>query len=249
MGVGLADNPQATEGDVFYFSAYARKAGAGTSQDVSVTFIWFDEDETNISSSTGSTVTTSSTFKLVEHSATAPAGTAYVAFSVNVANVGDATAVHWDDLYARRKVGTLIIEDQAVDIERLLDPIHQDGGNNSVGNSTVNTTQSEATSVTLSIPSWVGVLNSILVGGLQMTEASAERLVTLVPIIAGTTGDTVNQEISNAGITETITFSVQQHRGIVSPGSSVKWSLESKVSTGSNTTNQHGLSVLTTGER
>ncbi len=242
-------HPAAAEGDEFYFEFFARGTGSGTLPTVDARLVWLDEDEAAITPTDGTNVLTTTSYQNVFVSGTAPAGVASVAFQCRVLTGASSTAaVLFDDLYARRMIGTLIIEGQAVDIARMLNPVHADGGNANSQNDTVNTTLTEEVQVTLTIPSWVGVSNSLLVGGLQMTD-STERLITLRPRIAGTLGSAVDQEISNADISETVAFSVQQHRQITSPGSTIKFSLESKVSTGSNALNQHEISVLSTGIR
>lgn len=116
-----AAHPAAVEGDEFYFTAWVRDAGPpnGTTF-VHISIFFYDEGGSSLSFTQSSDVDASA-YERLEVSATAPAGTAYVVFEVAVDNASAATtgAVHFDDCYARRMVGGVIIEDGTITADKL----------------------------------------------------------------------------------------------------------------------------------
>ncbi len=118
----IGDHPSVAEGDVLYFTMWARDAGPpnGTTN-VRAAIFFYDETGTQVGSVTYSSTVDVSGYQQLEVSATAPAGAAYVVFEPNVLAASTATtgAVHFDDFYARRKVGTAVIEDGAITADKL----------------------------------------------------------------------------------------------------------------------------------
>ena len=246
MGALIDDNPAMTEGDEVYFSVFARR-GTGTRQ-VAAQIVWRTETGAFISSATTGFVATSTAWTKFEIQGVAPANTAFCNFRILFDTTGSAGTMRVDDLYARRKIGTLIIEDQAVDIVRMLDPVFQSGGNADSLNVTITTTETEHVTKTVTLASWVGEVNSFVVGTLQVTETGV-RLYTLLPEIAGTKGKSSQQGMDGTTAVQTDTFTVTQHRLLTAPGSSVKFALRSKLSSSTNASNQHELAAILTGIR
>lgn len=112
----LNNHVSAAEGDVFYGSAYARAGSLNGTAIVQVNISFYDETDTLLSADFGTTTSLGSPYELIENEATAPAGTAYVVFELRTRSESTSTtgSVRWDDCYARRKVGTAVIEDLAV---------------------------------------------------------------------------------------------------------------------------------------
>lgn len=105
-------HPQCGEGDSFYFEFYSNRAGSG-SQFVRGLIRWMNSDGTSIiGTAIGPTVEiTGGAWQRVSMNGTAPAGTAYAAFEIQVLSTGTSTHARFDDIYARRMLsGELIVD-------------------------------------------------------------------------------------------------------------------------------------------
>lgn len=105
---------EATEGDEFYFRAYAR-AASGTGEG-GVAIIFRDATGSVVGAALNASVTLDTTYQLIDvdtspPNAPAPAGTTRVDFALDVQDSGSTTVVRFDDCYAQKKVdGTLYVD-------------------------------------------------------------------------------------------------------------------------------------------
>lgn len=156
---GMDAHISCADGDVFFFSAWIAR-GAGTANSCYVRLQFYDETGSTTGTTNGSSAAPGGTFTEYTVEATAPAGSVYVVPKVVVNNDGQTATVVVDDMYCRRKVGQLVIEDQAVDYDRMEDAVWFDTDADS-GTASSLTSGSEGTcaSFTVSVPSWVGTFH------------------------------------------------------------------------------------------
>jgi len=149
----------------------------------------------------------------------APAGAAYVAFRIEIddsAGSGDYVAI--DDVRANLKVSTLVIEDQAVDIDRLLEPVFVDADWNRTTGQTWTSTSGVKETDTITVPSWVGTLAVFASTQAHANTLSTPRELKCWLTIAGVTGDVVQED---GGPVVYCNVQNQSAALITSPGSSV----------------------------
>lgn len=246
MGISMADNPQATEGDIIYFSAFARSSSVA--RKIRLDIDWFDENGSLISTSSPGFSTLTTSFAKYEAEGTAPAGTAYAAFRIRIDTTGGAVAhtIRIDDLYARRKIGTLIIEDQAVDIARMLDPVHNDRSSDTGSNVSLSTTRTTTTSTTSTIPSWVGTAYFTVTHAGHIN-GEADTMTISYERSGGTDGvaglDTTGNSSAREAVTTADTLS------LAAPGSSVTLNGRAVLDNGTNSSNLFHLAVFVSGVR
>jgi hypothetical protein len=102
----------ASEGDSFYAETWVRANGvSGSDFNGSRIFIQFrDKDGVTLESHSGNTVIPTTQWLKSSNTATAPSGTAYVIFFVQVMNDGYSSQVYFDSIYARRMFdGNLLV--------------------------------------------------------------------------------------------------------------------------------------------
>ena len=194
-----------------------------------------DEGGSSLATVSGTSTTPTTTPARITVEGTAPAGTAYVAFRIQVLNDGNNPTNHHhvDDAYARRKIGTLIIEDQAVDVERLLVPVYTevvDAGDNNVS---ITTTIAEKLTTNLTIPTWVGSVDITNHCRLQVSDVGNKNFRVRADI-GGTSGSDTDHGVNN----NTQTANVAGARTISAPGSTIAVAIDVSNSTGTNSTNE-----------
>lgn len=223
----------AAEGDVFYVTGYARGSLSSPTVQPRLNIRFHDETGTIVgTTSTTAWAISGFTFQQCEVEATAPAGTAYVTAYVTVLTGGaSGELLLFDDFYMRRKVGQLVIEDQAVDIDRMEDPVFADTVYSIDSSYTITTTAGQTMETTnLTVPSWVGTVNIMAVSNICVFSAGASQTCFHWTSIGGTDGPHVQDDlISGEDIVQTNTFT----RSISSPGSTVAIALEGSVASSS----------------
>ena len=156
-----------SEDETVYARVYLGKRGTSPAQDW-VKLVWYFYDENgSLISSTGTgyvnppTVSHGDvTWTKLEATGTVPAGAtqAHPLIVINDTYVnGTSVTLRVDDVTVRRQVATLMIEDLAVDIQRMLDPIDWTADaatedNFGIGGSGT----ADRAQVSLSVPSWAG---------------------------------------------------------------------------------------------
>lgn len=243
-GVAQANHVQCAEGDQFYLSGYTKYGAGTTTNSCTLLMNWYDETDSLLSSSSAGH-TPGAAFALEELQGTAPAGVAYVIFEFRVNNDGNDRIIVADDFYARRMTGTLVIEDQAVDIERMLDPVWAFTDHDVSGLATITTTSQDDMSVTLTVPSWVGELH--------ITETYNENIY--FTVAQSYRVDLYIGGAAQGSITIAIpaTTAMNDHwdasREITSPGASVVCKNQVKVLTSSETWGSGRLTITALGLR
>ena len=243
----------ATEGDVFTVQGWARLSGVAPATSPYLRVSWRDEDGTEISGSSSLWPTLTTNYQQQTQEATAPAGTAYAVFQAGWFS-GDAVlntqGAAFDDFYARRKVGTLIIEDQAVDIVRMLDPVFQGGTDTGDNDVSITSTMADKVTATITLPSWVGEANVYAQARLlfaSMNDDSVTSPFTVRSKIAGSTADTIHGFVPSTNTAHTVTLG--QFRNLTAPGSSISVAMGAKTTTGTSVNNEVDIVSVATGIR
>ncbi len=234
----IGNHPAAAEGDEWSVSVWARYADTAPSVYPHVQIRWHDEDGVFISATPATTMTSISTsYQQYENSGAAPAGTAYgiMRIAIQTGNNAD-TAFLFDDMYARRKVGTLVIEDQAVDIERMLNPVFAETLRGS-WSGTITTTLTHRAAASYTVPSWVGSLSILGVGTVSVTGDSTQTVTCGLYINGGATFLAAEDIISG----ELRTIIRNSESTITSPGATI----EVKMQVGTGTGNETNASAVT----
>ncbi len=224
------------EGETFYFSCYVRPSGTGPWNDVQIRLGWHDETESSISNTSvtfNDAALTDFAWNLIEVSGSAPAGTAYVVPWIVVIDNDKNGTFLFDDFYCRRKIGTLIIEGQAVDIERLLEPIYTEVQNDSDTNKSLTTVYQITASATLTVPSFVGVVDVQTICHSQIT-ASATQQSLIINRIAGVDRNSREATMVSGDILDQATAAAVS---ISSPGSTILVEMRWRLNTGVNSSN------------
>jgi hypothetical protein len=244
-------HPAVAEGDVIYFTAWCRDASPNGTTNVRLSIFFYDETGSQLSVTSSSSVDVAG-YQQLEISATAPAGAAYVVCEPQVLATSTATtgAVHFDDCYARRKVGTLIIEDQAVDIERMLNPVFQGGADTGANNKSITSTMTDQVTASITLPSWVGEANVFCQARLDYSNADSNGVgspFTVRSKIAGVTADTRDGFVSGDDTSSSV--SLAQFRNISAPGSSISVAMGASTTSGTSTENENDIVAVATGIR
>lgn len=207
-------------GDIFYATCLVRGEGSVATTG-RLQAVWLDGDGAIISTTSGTqiTLTISVNWTRMEISPLAPADAAYVVFRLEVddsAGTGDYVAI--DDVRANLKVSTLVIEDQAVDIDRLLEPVFVDADWNRTTGQTWTSTSGVKETDTITVPSWVGTLAVFATTQAHANTLSTPRELKCWLTIAGVTGDVVQED---GGPVVYCNVQNQSAALITTPGSSV----------------------------
>ena len=241
------------EGEKLYFSFYVGDRGSLTGSYVAARIRYRDEAGGSVSSEVGSlvsppTVSTGAiTWGFCEVQGTVPAEAvfAYPLVFIDQSAITGAGHLHIDDVVFRRQTATLMIEDQAVDIERMANPVHNDVGGDLGTNTPLSTTFATTVSDTFTVPSWVGVATFLTVHTLQVT-AGATHNVQIKCRHAGLSGGTTQLTL-NASDTYSLTAAAE--RSITSPGSTIAVDGQALLSSGTNSSNQATLASFFSGVR
>lgn len=247
----------AAEGDEFYFEAWIRYIDNDVASDPKLVIDYRDEAGAFIAddSATATGLTTSyQKFSMVSDAGGAPAGTAYVVFKIQlVYNAADSgnEAVLVDDAHARRRINTEGIEDQAVDIDRMLDPVWQDGTDNGSNNDSINATESDIITDTLTVPTWVGEANVLMTTRLHMANMNSQSVTSPMFLYSRIGGTTTSDDTEGFDNSENTAHQVvvPAFRSITSPGSSITLALRAKTQSGTSTTNETDIVAIATGIR
>lgn len=134
---GTANSIAAHSGERYYFEAWGRTGGTNT-RNARVGIYFRDAAGGLISVTTGNTVQLDGTYARMTHEATCPAGATNVQFLLEVLTTGgSATAIFFDDAYARRMVNGSIVVDGEITANKLnvlqLDAIAADVGELTAG--------------------------------------------------------------------------------------------------------------------
>ena len=227
------------EGDVMYGECYVRGQGT-TSTTAQMEIQWRTETGATVSGTAGTSTTATihaTNWVQLTVEGTAPANAVYAVYRLRVnTSAGGASYVAADDFYARRKVGTLVIEDQAVDIARMLDPVYTETIRGS-WTGTITTTLTHRAANTFTIPTWVGSV-SILAVGTVVVHGDSTQTVTCGMYVNGGATLIVAEDIISG---ETRTIIRNSESTVTSPGSTV----EIKMQVGTGTGNETSASAVT----
>jgi hypothetical protein len=148
-----------------------------------------------------------------------------------------ANAIVTDSIVAAN-VTTAKINDQAVDIQRMLNPVHVDAlESDVVGDASLTTTATKIASATFSIPSWVGEVAVMAFAYTQFTNGSgANQGVVSSARIGGLDDGGAQQDAANATTASALHV---DERTISAPGSTLEVANYVKTSTGTNGSNQN----------
>ncbi len=237
-GSGIDDHIAVTEGDQIYAEGYVRPTGSGSGErDITLLLVWADELGSLISTTTTTITPANAIYTKITVAGTAPAGVATVNVMARIVFDSGKTRAfyHFDDFYCRRMVATLIIEDQAVDIERMLNPVHADTGESGATNVTITTTPTKHTSFDFTIPSWVGTVHVLAIGLVQISNAAATgKNILSSARIASLDDGSGTQTITATSSTDQSVH--VEERNIASPGSTVEIANYASINTGANET-------------
>lgn len=175
----------AAEGDQFYLEAWARKTGAFASPDVGVTIIFLDEPLHSVGGDQTIIAPTTS-YQKMSVTATAPAGTAAVAFALLVSvEASESLTVSFDDVYARRMVAGDIVVDGTITAAKI------EAGtitSNEIASNTITAAEIAADTITADeIASNTITANKIAANAITASEIAANT-ITAANIAAGAIG-------------------------------------------------------------
>lgn len=174
-----------------------------------------------------------------EHEATCPAGAAYANVGLELAEDGTwggTYAICIDDWLVRRKSTSGEIKDQAVDIQRMLNPVHADTiETSSSANDSLTTSYQKVASSNFSIPSWVGEAAVLCFAYSQLTNSSGGVQAILPSArIGGVDDGAAIQDVQDGG---TGSATHIDERVVSSPGSTLEIACYTRVSVGTNSAN------------
>jgi hypothetical protein len=106
----IAHAVAATEGDTFYFEMWCRKLGTGAAASPYLYMRFMNASGGTITNTVGSPLAPTTTYQKMTLVATAPAGTSFVQFTVEIPS-GGVEHLLFDDAYARRMVtGSIVVD-------------------------------------------------------------------------------------------------------------------------------------------
>ena len=148
--------------------------------------------------------------------------------------------------YLRRLVNTPIVEDQAIDIQRQLDPVHNDRSADSGLNISLSTTRATTATITHTIPSWVGEAYFFLVHAGHIGGASGQNMTVSYQRVGGSDG-VAGLTTDGSAVIEAVTTA--DSLVLVAPGSSVTLNGRAVLSSGTNASNLFHFAVFFSGLR
>ena len=153
-----------------------------------------------------------------------------------------------DDIVSGTLDALNLIADLALTLDMLSDPVHSGGANDSSTNDSLTTTPTKVASATITIPTWVGSIDILVVGTAQLTNSSgATQSIAVSARVAGTsTGAMQGTDCANGEITSVVHV---RHRTIVAPGASVEVAAYTYTTVGTNSVNFSAIDAMVTGVR
>ena len=145
-------------------------------------------------------------------------------------------------------IDTAELADLAASIDKVEDPIFVFAGEgNGFRNVTVNTTFTELDSLTVTIPSFVGIIHVFAIAYFQLSNSSGSKTLMAVSCRVNDEDDGGHShDVSN---NETAVMTHTEAVSISTPGSTVKISNYPQIGAGTNTSNQGRTYAIVLGER
>ena len=122
----VTDMPAAKPGDKHYIGIWGRAANAGAANNFRVSVQYCNSAGTALATFTSSEVTATTTYQRASTPTegasvpTAPAGTAYVRFTLNVMNNGNNNPIYFDDTYGRVLIDAQLLVDGTITGRKVL---------------------------------------------------------------------------------------------------------------------------------
>lgn len=234
------------EGEVYTFQFWATADAAGACNRARARIDFRDETGTFVSAVSGPTIAPDDPGWIqATVEATVPANVAYISPSVQILNDGLDVAIRVEDCAMRRKVGTLFIEDQAVDIDRLLEPVASEAGYGALdesGQAIDNGFYTGLAGFSFSVPIWAANASVMVSGATSCAIDSgfSNQDIDFAGLIAGSNGQAIRKRLNAGGDAHEI--AVHFGRDIASPGGTINVSIAAR-STISNTQVTHQSTV------
>jgi len=251
----LSGKVSAFDGDTFHFEAWIRYGGSAPYHNAVLLILWYDEVGGLISFDNSGNITPTASYVKSSVTGTAPAGTSHCVFEMKVNDdlSGSGHRILFDDVYARRKIGTLIIDDQAVDIARMLNPVHTEAHHWYVGGVAINATNAEKAFFLLTVPTWVGTVSCMATSTIVNAITSSftgSSILTCSTYIAGVSGQASSQMQSYVSEATRNSMSSSYGKTIAAPGSTIRFATWAQdASMPSTTGGQAQISAVMTGVR